>query len=279
MGRDCSWFFSLSSSTLEHYFLPAIPPLSLMVGAAWSEAFAKESLSSNLKWSLVVATLGCVPVGFYLLSLSQRLAPQDVFTWLAEMNVYYRILREQGRDFPFSSVAPFVPLARGLGLVLVIGLPLSLVLFYLRRPRASFLAMAGVAAVVAGLVFRLVLIVEPHHSAREVALAVKAAAGPADLIVHEGPLEYSGSLPFYTGRQIHVLNGKRGDLEFGSGDPEGGKVFLDDAELAPLWEGEKRVFLISRLPGQESVRKQLSDKPVFSIGRYGSRSLYSNHGS
>lgn len=271
-------FFALSSLTLEHYFLPAIPPLSLMVGALWSEAFKEGADRSRLRWSLLGAALGCVPVGFYLLNLSQKLAPQDIFTWLADMNVYYRVLREQGMDFPFPSAAPFVPLAQGLALVLIAGVPLSLLLFYLGKPRASFFSVVCIAAAVAGMVFRLVTIIEPHHSAREVALAVKAVAGPADLIVHEGSLEYSGSLPFYTGRQIHVLNGKRGDLEFGSRYSEGQGLFLDDAELARLWEGAKRIFLIGRLPGTQSARTTLAGKPVFLLGRYGSRLLYSNHG-
>lgn len=272
-------FFTLSSSTLEHYFLPAIPPMSLMVGAVWSEAFKERAASWRLRWSLIAATLGCVPAGFFLLDLSQRLSPQHVFAWLAEMNVYYRILREQGREFPFSSAAPFAPLATGLGLVLVVGVPLVLVFFCLRRPRASFIVMTGTAVVLAGLIFRLVLIIEPHHSTKEIALALKAQARPADLIVHEGSLEYSGGLPFYTGRQIYILNGERGDLEFGSRQPEGKGLFLDDAEFARLWEGEKKVFLIGRSSGRETAREELPGKALLLLGQYGTRFLYSNHGS
>lgn len=271
-------FFSLSSSKLEHYFLPAIPPLSLMVGAVWSEAFTAPKPLPGLKWSLVAAAAGCSAVGIFLIIMSQKLTPQAVFTGLAEFNVYYRILKGQGGAFPFPSVSPFVPLVKGLGAILLIGLPLSLLFFCLRRPRTSFVMVLGVAGVIAALVFRLLLIVEPHHSARSVALALKAQAHSGEPIVHEGSLEYSGSLPFYTERQIYVLNGKRGDLDFGSRYPEARELFLGDGEFKRLWNGHQRVFLVSRREEADSILQGLATDNVHFLGRYGSRSLYSNYG-
>lgn len=281
-------FFSLSSSKLEHYILPALPALSLMVGALWAEASASSAVNGQssmvnrqvrgLKWLLVASAAGCGLAGIGLIVVADHLTSEAVFAWLAEMNVYYRILKVKGASFPFSSVAPFVPLARELGVVLVIGLPLALVFFYLSRPLASFTAMTGVAAGIAVVVFKLLFVIEPHHSAKSVALALKAQAQQGELIVHEGSLEYSGSLPFYTGRQIHVLNGQRGDLDFGSRYPEGQGVFLDDGEFGRRWQSEKRVFLVTRLQEGASVIQRLPVKGTFLLGRYGSRLLYSNHG-
>lgn len=271
-------FFSLSSSKLEHYVLPALPPLSLMVGALWSEAFSTAKPSPILKWVFTASAVGCSVVGFALVYFGERLTPQAVFNWLAEINVYYRILREQGAPFPFPFVTPFVSLATGLGAVLVIGLPLALLFFRLHRPIASFSAIMGVAAMIAVLVFKLQLIVEPHHSTRAVAFALNAQANPGDPIIHEGSLEYSGGLPFYTGRQIYVLNGQRGDLDFGSRYPESQGLFLDDTAFERLWKSSQRVFLVTRLQERESVLKRLSVEGVHFLGRFGSRALYSNHG-
>lgn len=272
-------FFSLSSSTLEHYMLPALPPLSLMVGALWAEAVSAPRPLPSLKWLLAASAVGCGLVGVALILWADRLTSDEVFSWLAEMNVYYRILKDQGVVFPFLSVSPFVPLAKGLGSALAIGLPLALALFLVRQPLASFVAVTGVAAGVAFMVLRLLFVIEPHHSAKSVALVLKERVQKDEIIVHEGSLEYSGGLPFYSGRQIYVLNGKRGDLEFGSRYPEGRSLFLDDAEFARLWKGQKRVFLVALPPRQESAVKQLSGKPLFLLGQYGPRSLYSNHGS
>jgi len=272
-------FFSLSSSTLEHYMLPALPPLSLMVGALWAQSARTSEPLPSLKWLLAAAAVGCAIVGGGLVFFTDRLGPEAFFAWLAKLNVYYRILKEQGAVFPFSSVAPFAHLARELGAVLAIGVLASFLLFCWRRPLAAFGAVTAVAGGVAILVFRLLFVIEPHHSAKSVAAALKQRAQQSERIVHQGSLEYSGSLPFYTGRQIHVLNGRRGDLEFGSRYPEGQGLFLDDAELTRLWQGPKQVFLVTREPGQSDVFTGLSGQPIFLLGHYGSRSLYSNHGS
>jgi 4-amino-4-deoxy-L-arabinose transferase-like glycosyltransferase len=272
-------FFFISPSRLEHYILPALPPLSLVVGASWCESLGAVKLPAGLKWPLVASTVGCATVGVALILLAPHLTSEAVFTWLAEINVYYRILKEQGASFPYETAAPFVPLVKGLGIALLLGLPLSLLCFFLGKPRASFVAVMGVASVISVLVVKLLFIIEPHHSAKPVALVLNTLARPEEAIIHEGSLEYSGSLPFYTGRQIYVLNGKRGDLDFGSGYPEGQGVFLDDGEFARRWQNEKRVFLVTRLQEPENAPKRLALKDAFLLGRYGSRLLYSNHGS
>jgi 4-amino-4-deoxy-L-arabinose transferase-like glycosyltransferase len=249
-------FFSLSSSKLEHYSLPAIPALSLMVGGRWAEALSPSGPTIGLKWSLGVGAVLCLLVGLSLVLLSDGLTPEAAFAALAELNVYYRILQEQGLEFPFSA-EPFIPLLRWLGLILVVGSPLAYLLFRLKRFSDSFMVFVGISAGIAILVFRLDLLVESHHSSKSVAHALLAQFKPGDIIVHEGSLEYSAGLPFYTQRQIHVLNGKRGDLDFGSRYPEARDLFLDNGKFAALWEGDSRVFLITRSQVRESVLKKM----------------------
>lgn len=278
-------FFSFSSSKLEHYFLPASPPLSLMVGATWAEAAAKSpvekragstSLVAGLEGSLWSAALGCLLVGLAAVYLSGLLTADMIFSGLAELNVYYRVLRSQGAAFPFAEVEPFARLVETLGWMVALGLPLALLLFSLRRPLISFALVLVVAAGVAGLVMRLLWVIEPHHSAKAVATALRGRSGASDLIVHEGPLEYSGSLPFYTRRRIAVLAGRRGDLDFGSSFPESRHLFFERAEFRDLWEGWRRVFLVTRFDREKSVVGSLPEGSVFLLGRYGSRSLFSN---
>ena len=124
--------------------------------------------------------------------------------------------------------------------------------------------------------FRLLFFIEPHHTTKAVAQALTTHAGPGDLIVHEGSLEYSGGLPFYTGRRIHVLNGKRGDLDFGSRYPEGRELFLDNSLVMDRWRGQRRIFLITRPGLHPTILRYLPEERVFFVGRYGSRGLYTN---
>lgn len=262
-------FFALSGSKLEYYALPAFPALALMVGGAWADG-------RDLRRWFAVGLLGCVAVGAWAVWIGTRLTPVQALSGLAELNVYYRILRDQGVPFPFESAEPFGTLLQGLGLTLLIGWPLGTLLLFLGRRAWAFGALVGIAGVVAVLVFQLLVLVEPHHSVKAVAEVVRARAGAGDLVAHEGSLEYSAALPYYTGRRIIVVNGERGDLDFASRLPEASGWFVDTPGLARVWEGPHRVFLVTQRPPERSVLATLPPSSVRELGRYGSRWLYSN---
>ena len=274
-------FFSLSSSKLEHYFLPAVPALSLMVGAMWSEVLASRCVAGEKRlagvgWCLGVGGLGCLLVGLVLFFFSDLFTPEVLLAGLAELNVYYRILQEQGVGFPFASVEPFVRLLKGLGAALLIGLPAAYLFYRFRLPRLCFASLLGLAGVIFIGVGQLDILVEPHHSSRSVAAALLARSEAGQAIVHEGSLEYSGGLPFYTGRRIYVVDGQRGDLNFGSRYDEVKDLFLDRDEFLRRWESDERLFLVVRSEVQESVVPSLPADTTFLIGSFGSRRLYTN---
>lgn len=177
---------------------------------------------------------------------------------------------------PFASVVPIVNLIKGLAVVLLISLPMSFIFFQFRMPKASFLSAVGLAAVVAVLVFKLILVIEHHHSSKWVAEALTHPSGNNSTIIHEGSLEYSAGLPFYTRKRIYVLNGKRGDLEFGSRYIEARYLFLDHDSFAHLWNSRKRIYLVTRPQMQKSIIETLSADKMFPLGHYGPRWLYTN---
>ena len=262
-------FFMLSRSKLEYYALPAFPALAILVGGAWA---AGRDIG---RW-LWVGLVGCTAVGVWALWAGAGLTPTRALSGLAELNVYYRILRDQGLPFPFASPRPFGLLLQGLGLTLVAGWGLATFCWWRGWRRVSFGALLGMAGIIAGLIVQLLHVVEPHHSVKAVSRAIIARADPADLIIHEGSLEYSAALPFYTGRRIVVLNGAWGDLEFASRLPEARGWFLDTAELARVWEGPTRVFFVTRRPREQSVLATFPPPGIRELGQYGSRWLYSN---
>ena len=96
---------------------------------------------------------------------------------------------------------------------------------------------------------------------------------------HEGSLEYSAALPFYTRRRIVVVNGARGDLDSASRLPEASGYFLDTAGFQGLWARDRRVFLVTQRPLAVSVATDLPKASVHLIGCFGSRCLYSNRGN
>ena len=265
-------FFAASGSKLEYYALPALPALAVMVGAAWAGR-------RDVGRFMVPGLLGCVAVGVAALWLGARLTPSQAFAGLAELNVYYRILRDQGAPFPFESVRPFARLLQGLGATLIIGWTIATVCWWRGWPRAAFAALAAQGAVIAALIVGLLHVVEPHHSAKPVSRAIVARAGTGDVVAHEGSLEYSAALPFYTGRRIVVVNGTRGDLDLASRLPEASGYFMDTGEFQGLWGGDRRVFLVTRERRAASIATGLPTESVHLIGCFGSRCLYSNRGN
>jgi hypothetical protein len=63
--------------------------------------------------------------------------------------------------------------------------------------------------------------------------------------VINGKYEFGSTLNFYTGIQLHVLNGRDGNLWFGSFFPGAPAIFEDNESFARLWNGPNRVFLFT----------------------------------
>jgi hypothetical protein len=223
--------------------------------------------------------VGCVVVGAAVIWIGARLTPSQALWGLAELNVYYRILRDQGAPFPFESVRPFALLLQGLGATLIIGWTITTVCWWRGWPRAAFGALAAQGAVIAALIVALLHVVEPHHSAKAVSQAIVARAGAGDVVAHEGSLEYSAALPFYTGHRIVVVNGTRGDLDLASRLPEASAYFVDAGAFEGLWRGDRRIFLVTQRPRAASVATDLPTESVHLVGCFGSRCLYSNRGN
>jgi Dolichyl-phosphate-mannose-protein mannosyltransferase len=261
--------FALSRFKHEYYALPAFPALAVLVGAAWTSG------RDIGRW-LVIGLLGCSAVGLWALWIGTSLTPAQALSGLAELNAYYRILRDQGAPFPFGSARPFGELMQWLGLILLVGWGLATFCWLRGRRRSAFVALVGVAGVITVLIFRLLDVVEPVHSVKELARAITAQAGPADVLVVEGTLEYSPALPFYTGRRFAMVNGAVNYFSVAASLPEARGVFIGTNDLIRLWEGPQRVFLVVRRPRGQSVVAALQSATVHELGLYGPRSLYSN---
>ena len=241
----------------------------MLVAAAWTSG------RDIGRW-LVIGLLGCSVVGLWAVWIGAVLTPAQALNGLAELNAYYRILRDQGAAFPFASARPFGELLQGLGIVLVAGWALATLLWFRAWRRGAFIALVGMAGLITMLIFRLLDVVEPIHSVKETARAITAEASPADVLVVEGTLEYSPALPFYTGRRFAMVNGALNYFSVAASLPEARGLFMSTGDLLRLWEGPRRVFLVVRRPRGQSVVAALPAARVHEIGRFGSRWLYSN---
>src|SRR5882757_1150629 len=66
----------------------------------------------------------------------------------------------------------------------------------------------------------------PILGSKELALAVnRAGVQPTDLIILDGELTSGSTLVFYTGQQVHLINGHVNGLWYGSFWPDSPKIF------------------------------------------------------
>jgi hypothetical protein len=260
--------FALSRFKHEYYALPAFPALAVLVGAAWASG------RDVGRW-LALGMLGCGAAGLAALWIGAGPTAGQVLNGLAELNAYYRILRDQKAPLPFEP-GLFGVLLQCLGWVLLAGWGLAAISWASGWRRTAFASLVGVAGAITLLIFRLLDVVEPHHSVKEVSQAIAAQAAPADLLVLEGSLSYGGALPFYTGRRILLVNGAVDYFSISARLPEGQGIFIDTHDLNRLWEGPRRVFLVRRRSSGQSLAAALPPGSVRELGRYGGSHLYSN---
>jgi hypothetical protein len=95
----------------------------------------------------------------------------------------------------------------------------------------------------------------PILGSKGLALAINQAQQTAprpddlsDLIVIDGELTSGSSLIFYTGQQVHLINGRVNGLWYGSFWPDSPKIFETDESLRQLWAGPRRIFLFTYNP-------------------------------
>ena len=98
----------------------------------------------------------------------------------------------------------------------------------------------------------------PVLGSKPLALAIERYYKPGDIIAVNGQYSRASSILFYTGVQMHMLDGLTNDLWFGSLYPDCPKVFEDDVSFARLWRGPARVFFF--------VPSDLNTDPLQKLG-------------
>ena len=111
----------------------------------------------------------------------------------------------------------------------------------------------------------------PVLSSAALADAIRPRLAPDDVVVLNGEYESGSTLGFYLRRQVRILNGRSSNLWYGSFFSDAPAIFDDDASIARLWSGPRRVFLLTdaaappRLPGA-----------VYTIAISGGKAVLSN---
>jgi 4-amino-4-deoxy-L-arabinose transferase-like glycosyltransferase len=217
-------FFTLSSSRIEYYSLPALPALALILG--WRiKRYLETPQDRVIPWTLLALGL----LGLLLLLLLPA---------LEQVCVHNR------REFS-GMVGLIRPLARQATWIIP-AVSLAGVLAGFRRHRPLAVGAYGVLAVaIVWFTFQALMLLTPLMGDKAAGEYVRRTASPQDLLIM-GPIEefeYGASLEYYAGRHILMVKG-RGLPQFPYPVPPDADYIITPERLKELWQGPRKVFLL-----------------------------------
>jgi 4-amino-4-deoxy-L-arabinose transferase-like glycosyltransferase len=275
-------FFSFSTRQ-EYYSLPAIPPLALLI-AAWlqrereSTATSRDRRDGRIGASMLLAIgiAGFAAVMALLARTHPFPAGTDIGTVLVSHPSRYKLSLGHMGDLTLESFGLFrMPLLL-VGLGLLFGTAVNWILRRRGKPFAGNLALAGMMVVLLFCAHWGLVIFSPELSSKRVALEIKQAWQPGDVIVINGKYEWGSTLNYYTGIQLHMLNGRDGNLWYGSFFPGAPQVFENNASFKQLWNGPHRVFLFTEGFLANQAFADIDHSKIFVFARQGGKLVFSN---
>jgi hypothetical protein len=255
---------ALSPFRLPHYGLPAYPALALLAARGWRDGgrglalthaaiFAALAVAFGVTWAAGGAPLASV---LTVTDVATRKAPSAGGATSIDASAFTTILG-------VASIA----LAAG---ALAVGV--------LAMRRRAVHAAAGVVAVTVLAVLPCVAIalqaVSSARAVKSLALEIARRAGPGDVLAHEGPIENSGALEWYSHVRPVIVEGRRSVLGFGATQAESRETFWDAARLRGAWGGPQRIWLVT---GRAEARSIVGSLPgARLVAATGGRRLYVN---
>ncbi len=267
--------FALSSFKLPHYGLPAFPALALLAAKAWDDALAGRPGAPAPRILLalpLVVLVGLAAVGFAAWK-GELILPSGT---LSIMDLHNRNLGAQEQSAPFIPAEPLRLLLPVSALLLGLGAVGIGVAMWRRRPGAGLGVLLLFMVAFLPIVSHGFALLSRSRSGQPIAEFVKKAAGPDDVVVHEGPLENTGSLVLALDRPVRIVGGTRSNLAFGATFPEGREILWDTERLRQAWRSPQRVFLVSIVKPERSVVRELPEGSGHLLLAANGRWLYSN---
>ncbi len=272
-------FFSFSTRQ-EYYTIPGLPGLALVVGG-WLAAERESAANSDtqrygLRSTAVLFIIGIVAsaAALALVILSERPGPGVELADLLTRNPgEYALSFGHIFDLTPQALGMFRGELLGVALALSVGTALAWQMRRRGHPAKGNIALALMMVVVLWSVWFALQKFAPILSSQQLATAVEKAYRPGDVIVINGEYESGSTLNFYTGHQVHILNGRSANLWYGSQFPDAPRIFEDDASFLRLWNSSTRVFLWSDHPNP----RQFAGRPTFEVARSGGKYILTNH--
>ncbi|WP_254061918.1 glycosyltransferase family 39 protein [Granulicella sp. L60] len=288
-------FFSISNRQ-EYYSLPAIPALALIAAGLLARADRLATGESSVYYEIHQAQKSALNWHLYLLFplttvivffcawfavTAPHPAPNtDLSTLLAANPSFYNL--SLGHLFDLTGDA--MGLFRGPLIAVALSmLGIGIGSYLLRRSGRTYAANLTLAAAMTCTLLaaheglsRFYPILGSKQLAQVINHAQQADPHADDLILLDGELTSGSTLIFYTGQQVHLLDGRVNGLWYGSFWPDCPKIFETESSLRQLWQSSRRVFLFTYNPTARA--EDLAPyAPVHTLASAGGKTILTNH--
>jgi 4-amino-4-deoxy-L-arabinose transferase-like glycosyltransferase len=288
-------FFTLSARQ-EYYALPAIPALALLAAGALAVADNKSSelplsgakiRSSIFRWSawllLPLGAILALVCGYYALTAPHPAPGTDIISLLTMSGgtETYNLSLSHVTDLTARAMGLFRGPLAATALGMLAAGPIS---YLLRRRGLTYAANLTLAA---AMTLTLLAAHEgltrfyPILGSKPLAEAINHARQTDrqpnnDLILIDGELTSGSSLIFYTGQQVHLLNGRVNGLWYGSFWPDAPAIFETESTLRQLWSSPRRIFLFTYNPAART-NDLAPYSPIHTLASAGGKTILTNH--
>jgi hypothetical protein len=189
---------------------------------------------------------------------------------------HYKLSLGHMQDLTIEALGMFRPQLWEFGAAMLLGTGLNW--FFRRRGFAlkANLALAAMMVAILLCVYQGFVIFSPEISSKSLALAIRKDLQPGQTIVFYRNYESGASIVFYTGQRVHIIDGRRADLWFGSLFPDVPPVFEDHNSFVQLWNGPNRVYLFTEDSFVEDALKGIDPKTAHVFARSGGKVVFTN---
>jgi 4-amino-4-deoxy-L-arabinose transferase-like glycosyltransferase len=264
-------FFTFST-TQEYYSMPCYPAFAILLGSAMA-AEGNAVRRGTQALSIVTCILGlcCLLI---LFAVRHVPTPGDITAALIPHPNAYKLSLGHMEDLSLNSFAYLrMPLLIA-GASFIVG-AIGLFLFSRRRAYSrAYLTAAVMMIVFFQGAYLAMARFDPLLSSRDIAQAI--LNGPDGQIIVDHNYYWFSSIPFYTGRQELLLNGRWNNLEYGSNAPGVPDVFIGDVRLKSLWTSSERYYLVARADQLPRFNALLGPEHVELVRRSGGKVLLTN---
>jgi hypothetical protein len=261
---------TLSAFRLPHYGLPAYPAVALLAARWWTERAERSRVPALVHVAL-----------FALLAAALGLAAGSdgrgfVDTVFSATDTYTRKEFAAAQASPLPPWSALQPLVIRTAWIIGAGAAALGVVAWRRVGRWTGAIVAAIMLAVMPAATRALDLVAGARAVTGMAAEVRRLTASGTLLAHEGPIENSGALEFYSGHRPLLVDARRSVLGMGATFPDAADSFWTSGQLAAAWLSGRPILLVTpRDPGR-SVVSTLPPTSVRLLRAENGRWLYSS---